>query len=218
MKNKKAVCTLSGGLDSAVCASIAKSKGYSLYFLFFRYGQKTQKKEEECVRKLTRVFNPEQLLIIDLPWIKELGNSGLFDKRVKLSEKNFIREYVPFRNSVFWSVATAWGETLGAERIFIGSSGGDRICPDNSMNYISAFQKVMRLGTLLKKDILLSAPLAKADKIKAVKVGLKLGTPFEFTWSCLNNSDTACGHCSNCRERLKAFELNKVEDLIVYKQ
>lgn len=217
MKSKKAICTVSGGLDSSVSVAIAKNEGYELYFLFFRYGQKTQEKEESCVRQLTKFFKPKKLLIINLPWIKKLGGSALFDRNIPLDEKNFRKEYVPFRNSIFWAAATAWAEVIGADRIFIGSTGGDHICPDNSPKFISAFQKIMSIGTMFKKNILLTAPLSRKDKTGAVKIGLKLGVPFHSTWSCHNNTDEACGHCSNCKARIKAFKLNGTDDPIKYK-
>ena len=216
MRNKKVICTTSGGLDSTVSASIAKSKDYELYFIFFRYGQKTQEKEEFCVKQLTKFYKPKKLLVIDLPWIKKLGGFALLDKNITLDEKNFRKEYVPFRNSIFWAVATAWGEVIGAEKIFIGSTGGDHICPDNSPRFVSAFQKIMEIGTMLKKDIKLVAPLSKTDKTGAVKIGRKLKVPFHLTWSCHNNTKSACGHCSNCKSRIEAFRLNGIKDPINY--
>ena len=212
MKSKRAVCTVSGGLDSTVSVAIARKNGYELNFLFFRYGQKTQVKEEKCVRQLIKFYKPRRFLIIDLPWIKKLGGSALFDKDTPLNEKNFRKEYVPFRNGIFWAAATAWAEVVGADRIFIGSTGGDHICPDNSPVFISAFQKVMNVGTMLKKDIKLTAPLSKTDKNGAVKIGIELGVPFQYTWSCHNNINKACGHCSNCKARIEAFRFNKTSD------
>lgn len=218
MKNKKVICTVSGGLDSTVSVAIAKNKGYELYFIFFRYGQKTQKKEEDCVKKLAKFYKPKKLLIIDLPWIKKLGGSALLDKKITLDERSFRKEYVPFRNSIFWAIATAWAEVIGVEKIFIGSTGGDHICPDNSPKFISAFQEVMGIGTMLKKDIKLTAPLSKTDKGGAVKIGTRLKVPFGLTWSCHNNTKLACGHCSNCKSRLEAFKLNNLKDPIEYEK
>lgn len=213
---KKAVCLISGGLDSSVAVAIAKAKGFKLYFLFVRYGQKTLKKEEECVGSLTKIFKPEKVFKVNLPWLKEFGGSALFDKNISLDEKNFRLEYVPFRNSIFLSIATALAEVMGASAIFVGSSGGDHICPDNSPEYISAFQKVIQKGTMLTKGIKVIAPLIKTNKVGAVKKGMKLKVPFQNTWSCHNLTDKACGHCSNCLSRLKAFSFNKIKDPILY--
>lgn len=215
-KKKQAVCLISGGLDSTVAAAVAKNRGYDLHFLFLEYGQKNLKREEKSINNLGKYFKPKKILKIKLPWIKKFGGSGLLDKNITLDERNFRAEYVPFRNSVFLSVATAFAEVIGAEAIFVGSSGGDYICPDNSPEYIRSFQKVIEEGTMLKKDIKIVAPLIKTDKTGAVKIGKKLNAPYELTWSCHNNTKTACGHCSNCLARIEAFRKNQMEDTIEY--
>lgn len=213
--SKKAICLISGGLDSTVAAAVAKSKGYELNFLFLRYGQKNLKKEKASIDNLARFFKPKKVWKVKLPWLKEFGGSGLFDRNLILDEKNFRLEYVPFRNSIFLSVATALAEVTGAEAIFVGSSGGDHICPDNSPKYIEAFQKVIKEGTL-KKGIKIIAPLIKTDKTGAVKIGSKLKVPFGLTWSCHDYKKLACGHCSNCLSRIEAFQKNQMKDPIEY--
>jgi len=215
--NKKAVCLISGGLDSAVAAAVAKKSGYDLYFLFFNYGQKTANKEKACFLKLARFYKAKKAKIISLPWLKKLGGSALTDKKTILTPENFNLEYVPFRNTIFLSAAVAWAEAISADAVFIGSCGGDRICPDNSPAYINSFQKVIELGTKLKTDIKIKAPLLKGDKAYVVGVGKRLKVPFELTWSCHNYTNKACGHCSNCLSRLKAFTKNSLKDPIPYK-
>ncbi len=217
-KNKKAICLISGGLDSAVATAIANKKGFELHFLFLSYGQKTLKKERECVGNLTAFFHPKKVWEVKIPWLKEFGGSGLFDKNISLDEKNFRLEYVPFRNSIFLSIATALAEATDADYLFIGSSGGDHICPDNSPSYLSSFQKVIEYGTMLKKGIKIVAPLSKIDKRKTIKMGYKFNVPFELTWSCHNSIKLACGHCSNCKTRLEAFKLNGSIDPIKYQK
>lgn len=215
-RNKLAVCLVSGGLDSAVAAGVAKSRGYDLYFLFADYGQKTLVKEDECVDALSNFYKPKEVKKLDLTWLRELGGSALFDPGTKLDESNFLLEYVPFRNTVLLTAATAWAEVIGADSVFIGSSGGDHICPDNSPEFLDAFQEVMARGTLLKRDIKLEAPLRETDKKGAVEMGTDLEIPFELTWSCHNNTDAACGHCSNCLSRLDAFKETDRTDPILY--
>lgn len=214
--NKKAICLISGGLDSTVAAAVAKKRGFELYFLFLKYGQKTSRKEEECVDNIAKFLKPKKVWKVRLPWLKNFGGSALFDKNIPLNEKNFRLEYVPFRNSIFLSVATALAEVTGADAIFVGSSGGDHIAPDNSSQYLDSFQEVIKKGTMLKKGIRIVAPLIKTDKKGAVKIGTKLNVPFKLTWSCHNNTKIACGHCSNCLSRIEAFSILGKKDPIVY--
>jgi 7-cyano-7-deazaguanine synthase len=215
---KRAICLISGGLDSTVSTSIVINKGYTPIFLFFRYGQKTLKKEEECLDKLVKHYQIKDIVKINLPWIKEFGGSALLEKNIPLNEINFRKEYVPFRNSIFLSIATALAEVKNAKLIVIGSTGGDHICTDNSPEYLASFQKIIKQGTMLKKNIKIFSPLLKTDKEGAIKIGKKLKVPFQYTWSCHNNINKACGHCSNCKARLEAFKLNKIKDPIIYQK
>jgi len=217
-RNKRAVCLISGGLDSAVATAVAKSRGFDLYFLFVDYGQKTLERERDCVAKLAEHYKPTEVRSLNMRWLKDIGQSALFDPETPLNEGNFLLEYVPFRNTILLSAATAWAEVLGADAIFVGSSGGDHICPDNSPAFIRAFQEVAIQGTLLKKDIKIEAPLMETDKRGTVILGEELGVPFELTWSCHNNTEAACGHCSNCVARRDAFDSFHTADPIPYQQ
>jgi 7-cyano-7-deazaguanine synthase len=216
--NKKAVCLLSGGLDSGVAAHLIKEKGYELLPLFFEYGQSTFEKEKKCFEYLIDYFEVKKSKVIPLNFLKNMGGSGLTDKKIILRKDNRELEYVPFRNSVFLSIATAWAEVEGADIIVIGSTGGDTICPDNSPEYINSFQKVIDKGTMLHKEINLVAPLMKINKTEVVRLGIVTNFDFSLTWSCHNSNDLACGKCSNCEARLKAFKKNSIKDPLPYEE
>lgn len=218
MENKKkAVCLVSGGLDSAVASSIAKDEGFDIYILFFKYGQKNLKREQKCVSKLASYLGAKEKKVIKLPWLVEIGGTALTDRKTKLTSKNATLEYVPFRNTIFLSAAVAWAEVIGADAVFIGSTGSTRVCPDNTPPYIRAMQEVARQGTKIKTDIKIRAPLLKKKKADAVKIGNKLNVPFKWTWSCHNYIDRACGVCTNCRSRLSAFKEAEMKDIIQYR-
>lgn len=211
-----AVCLMSGGLDSAVTAAVAIRGGFIPKFLFVDYGQKTRVRERQSAQELATHFGSPELRVVRLPWLRSFGKSGLFRDDVNLDETNFRLEYVPFRNSILLAIATALAEVTDADRVYIGSTGSDRICPDNSPEFIEAFQGVVRLGTMLKTDIQVTAPLVEMDKVGVVKLGSELGVPFEKTWSCHNGKKLACAHCSNCRSRLVAFDRLGLKDPLRY--
>lgn len=215
-KKHSALCVLSGGLDSTVCLGIAHKEYQHIRVIFFNYGQKTYSKEKWCVEQLVQHYHIKDAQFIDITWLKSFGVSALFDSDTKLTESNQINEYVPFRNSILLSIATAYAESKKDDAIFIGSTGGDHICPDNSPSFIKAFQKLIKEGTLIKKDIRLRAPLLEGDKKTAIEIGQQLDVPLHFSWSCHNNTDKACGQCSNCRARLEAFAALGLKDPIVY--
>ncbi len=216
MSQKKAVCLMSGGLDSAVVAALAQAEGFELHLLAASYGQKAHRKELACVHKLAEYYRVAQLEVIDLSWLGRFGASGLTDGATYLSAENAKLEYVPFRNTVLLSIAVAWAEALGAEQVMIGSIGGPWLTPDNRPEYFAAMQEVVRLGTQLKTDIQIRVPFGHSKKVEVVVKGIELCVPFEITWSCHNREDIACGECSNCLDRLGAFQQLHVEDPLLY--
>lgn len=212
IKRKSVVCTVSGGLDSAVAAAIMAKAGFAIYFIFFDYGQKTHEKELWCAKALARHYKVI-LKIVEIPFFKNISGVSMTEKGKQTTKLN---EYVPNRNTILESQAIAYAEHLKAGAVCIGSSGGDLITPDNSLKFINAMQRLVEIGTKLKPPIQIIAPLSYANKACAVKWGLELEVPFELTWSCHNKNKIACGQCSNCKSRIEAFELNDTIDLIKY--
>lgn len=213
VNRKSAVCTVSGGLDSAVSAAVMSDLGYELHFIFFDWGQKTLEKELICAQNLAKHYSAD-LKVVEVPLLKNLPGISLTQLETRTTA---INEYVPNRNAILESQAVAYAEFLRAGAVCVGSTGGDHICPDNSPRFIKAMQNLVDEGTMLKPSIQIIAPLMETDKTGAVEIGKSLGVPFELTWSCHNNNDEACGRCSNCESRLEAFKSNNDVDPIKYK-
>lgn len=218
VENPLAVCLVSGGLDSAVTVAVAQRDNFQTRFLFVDYGQKTVGKESRSTAALADHFQAASFDVVRLPWLRRFGGSGLFRKDVELNASNEKFEYVPFRNSLLLAVGVALAEVLGAARVYIGSTGSDRIAPDNSPEFIAAFQELTKLGTMLKTDIAITAPLIKMNKAQVVQTGVALSVPFEKTWSCHNSVRLACGGCSNCRSRQAAFQSLGLTDPLRYRK
>lgn len=212
----KAVVLISGGLDSAVCAGIAKTRGHELHLLFVAYGQNTVEKEKSCVMRLADHFNAE-IKVVDLAFLKEIGGSALTEElAVTRDETGIPSTYVPFRNSIFLSLAVAWAEVVGAEAIFYGANSVDFSgYPDCRPQYFEAFQQLIDRGTK-GGDITLKVPLAEMRKSEIIQKGMELGVPFEDTWSCYFATEKACGGCESCKLRLKGFNEAGYEDPIEY--
>ncbi|MBU0720599.1 7-cyano-7-deazaguanine synthase QueC [bacterium] len=222
-ENKKAVCVMSGGMDSTLSAYMMKKEGYELIGVHFNYDQRTMKKELECFHKICKDLGVLNKYVLDLDFFKQLGASALTDKSIEVPTKG-IEEgvpvtYVPFRNGIFLSMVAAIAEKEGAQRICIGvveedSSG----YPDCREAYIKSMQESINLGTKDETCIEITMPLVHLKKSQIVQKALELNVPLELTWSCYKNEDSACGVCDSCRLRLNGFKLAGVQDPIKYEQ
>ena len=222
----KAVCLLSGGLDSAVAAAIARSEGYEVYALTFDYGQRHEK-EIDFSRKIAEWLNSNHKIFnIDL---NQFGGSALTDE-IEIPEGKTIDEirnsneipptYVPARNTIFLSIAIAYAEVVGADAIFIGAHEVDYSgYPDCRPEYFEAFRKMARLATKRGAEgnsIGIETPLLKLGKTEIIRKGSGLEVPFQHTWSCYKGEDKACGVCDSCVIRLNGFKEAGLEDPIEY--
>jgi 7-cyano-7-deazaguanine synthase len=221
MIKKKAVCILSGGMDSTLASYIAKKDNYELITVHFNYGQRTQTKELDSFRKVSNALSTIEQYEIDLPFFAEIGASALTDKSIAIPtsgvEEGVPITYVPFRNGIFLSIATAIAEKENANALFIGvvqedSSG----YPDCSDTFISKMSSAMNQGTKDTTNLEILTPLVHMTKAEIVKKALELEVPLQHTWSCYQNENKACGVCDSCRLRLNGFNLANTKDPIEY--
>lgn len=219
--SKKAVCIISGGMDSALGAAIAQADGYEIIALHFNYGQRTERKELEAFRKIAAQLSVIESYEIDLDFFKQIGASALTDSHIAVPtggiEPGIPITYVPFRNGIFISIATAIAEKHGAEALYIGvveedSSG----YPDCRERYIQAMEQAINLGTKDETKLTIKMSLVHLKKEQIVQKALALQVPLADTWSCYQSETEACGVCDSCRLRLKGFELAGVTDPIPY--
>jgi 7-cyano-7-deazaguanine synthase len=223
---KKAVCLISGGLDSCVTAHIAKNEDYELYALSFNYGQR-HKKEIESAKNIISSIKAKKHVIFDID-LSKFGGSSLTDNTLEPEKNQNLDEignkipstYVPARNTVFLSIALAFAEVMDADAIFIGATAMDYSgYPDCRSEYIKAFQKMTDLATkkgVEGKQIEVIAPLINMTKAEIIAKGLKLEAPLEETWSCYLGGKKACGKCDSCLLRLKGFMEAGAKDPIEY--
>lgn len=218
---KKAVCILSGGMDSTLSSYIAKNSGYEIIAVHFNYGQRTEHKELEAFRNIARELDVEEKYEINIPFFTQIGASALTDKSIEIPtggvEAGVPVTYVPFRNGIFLSIATAIAEKHGAEALYIGvvqeDSSGYPDCTDNFIDKMSA---AMNQGTKEETKLEIITPLVHMSKAQIVTKALELNVPLEHTWSCYANEDKACGVCDSCRLRLNGFKLAGTTDRIEY--
>jgi len=218
----KAVCLLSGGMDSSTLAYHARSKGYDILALHLNYGQRTEGRELASAKKIASLLEAEVFIEINLDFFTKFGSSSLTDKEIAVEKFDPARvhlpnTYVPFRNANLLAIATSFAEACGADAIFIGVQALDYSgYPDCRPEFIDAFQKVIDLGTKDTTKITLFAPFIHMTKADILREGIKLGVPYEHTWSCYKNEGKACGTCGSCHFRKEAFYEVGMKDPIEY--
>ena len=142
--------------------------------------------------------------------------------QIKQNGEGRVGTYVPFRNGLLLSIATAFADSLfpGEEvEVFYGAHADDaagEAYADCSPEFADAMDKAINIGTYGKIHI--NRPLIHMNKAGVVKAGLDLGVPYELTWSCYHGGEKACGKCGTCIDRKHAFEVNGVEDPIEYEE
>lgn len=219
---KKAVCIMSGGMDSTLAAYMMQKRGFEVIALHFNYLQRTESRELQAYQDIIEVMGVQKHYEIDLDFFKTIGASALTDKSLDVPTSGVEKEsipitYVPFRNGIFISIATAIAEKEGAEVLSIGvveedSSG----YPDCREEYITSMQKSINLGTKDETKLTIEMPLVHLKKSEIVAEALKYDVPLHLTWSCYKNEDAACGVCDSCRLRLNGFKVANMKDPIKY--
>lgn len=216
MKKDKAIILLSGGLDSATTLFLAQQKNFSIKALIFDYGQK-HKKEIKAAVKIAEIAKVDyRIVTVKIPWSK----SSLTNKAKKVPEKfsgKVPSTYVSGRNIIFLSYAASFAETIRAKAIFIGAHTQDYSgYPDCRKNFLEKFNQAVNLG-IAGKRIKLYYPLIDKNKKEIIQLGLKLGVPFKYTWSCYNGRKRPCQRCDSCRFRINGFNQLGLTDPLLKK-
>jgi 7-cyano-7-deazaguanine synthase len=218
-----AICLVSGGMDSCVTAAIARAENDELAFLHVSYGQLTEQRERRAFDDLANHYQVKLRLTVSIEHLSRIGGSSLTDHQIPVSSANLGNRaipssYVPFRNAHFLSIATSWAEVIQASRIYIGAVSEDSSgYPDCRPEFYSAFQRVIDLGTKPETALEIRTPIIAMKKREIVLKGQSLAAPIEFTWSCYQESERACGECDSCALRLRAFREAGVTDPIPYR-
>lgn len=209
----KAVVLLSGGLDSATAAAVAKGEGYALYALSFSYGQR-HGKELECARNVAKSLGVDEHTVLDFD-LRKWGGSALTDDiEVPVGTVSASSEipitYVPARNTIFLSFALGYAEVVGADTIVIGVNQLDYSgYPDCREEYLAAFERMANLATKAAtaegRRFRIYAPLLHLTKAQIIEKGNELGVDYALTWSCYRGEEKPCGVCDSCVLRSEGF-------------
>ncbi len=225
----KAVCLLSGGLDSSTCLGVARRDGFECYALSFDYGQR-HRIEIQAAASVARHFGASEHKIVQID-LRAFGGSALTadiavpkDSLEHDGAQGIPITYVPARNTIFLSYAMAWAEVLESSDIFIGVNAIDYSgYPDCRPEFIAAFEHMANLATKAgvegRTRLQIHTPLKQLDKAGIVTLAKEVGVDFALTHSCYDPdpSGRSCGHCDSCLLRLKGFREAGLVDPLEYR-
>ncbi len=220
----RAVCLLSGGLDSATCLARAVLDGYECFALSFDYGQR-HRVELQAAAKVAAALGAAEHRVVRID-LRGFGGSALTaeievpkDRSADQMGQAIPATYVPARNTIFLSLALAWAEVLEASDIFIGVNAIDYSgYPDCRPEYIEAFERIANLATKAAVEgrtcVKIHTPLIRLSKAEIVRLAASLGVDFSLTHSCYDPlpDGRPCGACDACLLRRKGFEEAGIED------
>ena len=222
--SRRAIVLLSGGLDSATCLAIARSKGFESFCLSLDYGQRHHAELNAAKRVATALDAREhRIMRLDLA---AFGGSALTDRNIDVPTDGLGQgiplTYVPARNTIMLSLALAWAEVLGSADIFVGVNAVDYSgYPDCRPEFIAAFERLANLATkagVEGKQTTIHAPLIDMSKAEIIRQGNALGVDYTLTVSCYQADEQgyACGRCDSCRLRRDGFLAAEIADQTLY--
>lgn len=224
-KSSRAVVLLSGGLDSSTALAWAvKEQGWQCHTVAFDYGQR-HRIELDASQKVADFFGVKDHRVIRVD-LRAIGHSALTSDtsvpKDKAGESGVPVTYVPARNLIFLSLATAFAESVEVNRLVIGANVVDYSgYPDCRQEFLDAFIKAAKRGTKLGSeggDLRVEAPLISLKKSEIIKLGLKLGLDYSLTRSCYDPlpDGMPCGHCDSCYYRREGFMAVGESDPLTY--
>jgi 7-cyano-7-deazaguanine synthase len=224
----RAVVLLSGGLDSATALAEAKAAGFETYALTVLYGQR-HAVERDAARRVALALGVARHVEQDID-LRAFGGSALTDdiavpkgRDEQTMAAGIPVTYVPARNTVFFALALAWAEALGAFDIVVGVNCIDYSgYPDCRPEYLRAFETLANLATKAGVEgagrFRVHAPLLTLTKDQIILRGRALGVDYGLTHSCYDPDPAglSCGRCDSCTLRLAAFSRLGLTDPVAY--
>lgn len=217
----RALVVASGGMDSTVAAAKCLRDGYEVELIHFQYGCRAEGKEQQAIRDIANALEVSYTFFpLD---IYDPGDSRLFDKNSAIAGgeegSEFAHEWVPARNLVMLSVATAYAEAKGFDYIVLGNNLEEAgAYPDNEPEFIRRFNALLPFAVGANKRVEVLMPVGDLMKHEIVALGNAVNAPLHLTWSCYKNGSLHCGKCGPCYMRRTAFDINGLNEVITYEE
>ncbi|MEM2919310.1 MAG: 7-cyano-7-deazaguanine synthase QueC [Candidatus Nitrosocaldus sp.] len=228
----KAICILSGGLDSTCIAAYLKEKGYELYAVTFYYGQKSRM-EVERAKSIAGYIGVREHHIVDIGFMKSLyKDSNILTGDGNIPDRFDYSIVVPARNAIFLTIAGAWAFSINAALVAYGAHKDDeKNYPDCRAEFAKSMEHTLNLAEVdgieqgLRRRLRIWSPAVEGlSKKDLVRTGYRvLGNVLFETWSCYTDGievkgriKVQCGSCESCINRMRAFREAGIEDNTPY--
>ncbi len=214
MGKSKILVLLSGGMDSATLLWLAKREFKEVYAISFDYGQR-HKVELKYAKELAKLAGVKEHFVVSVPHYKVIKGNALTDEGVEVPSEEYPESEppittVPMRNLTFLSIAGAFADAYEIPYIGIGVHALDVPYPDCRPEFIASAEAAINAGSVYvaktKNRIHVYAPFLGMSKTDIAKLGVKLGVPYEKTYSCYRGTEPPCGKCPTCRQREEALK------------
>jgi 7-cyano-7-deazaguanine synthase len=218
----KAVVLLSGGLDSMVCAALAREAGFEVLALTIDYGKRHRVELNAARAIAAKLADRHIVLPFDLTVFGGSALTGDTDVPKDSLGEGIPITYVPARNTIFLSLALAWAEAAGGRDLFIGVNALDYSgYPDCRPEFVAAFEALANRATkagVEGEEFQVHAPLLQMSKADIAREAQRLGLDAAISHSCYDPAPDGahCGRCDACRLRAKGFAEAGLEDPTVY--
>ncbi len=216
MAKERCVILSSGGLNSAVVTSIARHD-YELSLLHVRLGHRASSREDELFAKQVEFFEAPRHLAVDMPHFAAIGGNARVSRKMQIEDALAMGEgktnsYIPGLIKALLGVGFSWASVIGASKVYLGVSEdlgppGPRtgsIYPDYAREHIEMCRHAYSAASP-RRVMSIETPVIDLSRSDIVKLGHRLGTPFELTWSCISSNSESCGGCLGCATRGRGF-------------
>ena len=222
MNQIKSIVLLSSGLDSTVNLFLAHKKSNVVQTVTFNYGQRALLKEIECSQKISNFLNIPHV-VIDLPWLKNIGSSSLNNEKYTVptgqavsiadhavSTQTAKSVWVPNRNGVFLNIAACLAEAAQADQVIPGVNLEEAATfPDNSEAYMNAATAAFTFST--SNHVKVVSYTVKMEKTEIMKIAIDEKIPLNMIWPCYFSFENWCGECESCLRTKRAMIQNNMD-------
>lgn len=199
----------SGGMDSATLLYHLKAQGHEVIPIGIDYGQR-HGKELEYAKTLCAGMGLKYS-VLNLRQVGSfLKGSSQTDLSIAVPHGHYAAEnmkltVVPNRNMLMLAAAGAVAIAHECDALAYGAHAGDHaIYPDCRPAFIRTMEEA--LLNCDWKPLQLIVPFQDWTKGDIAKEGIRLGVPYEQTWTCYEGAEKPCGLCGSCTERAEAFQ------------